>query len=107
MPMITFLAWYERSISDNSSRSLSSCPRGLDKPRTLSLDLDKQPSPTTEGGRRRTASNKHPPAVHSNTKVLVAWVESFEDHLYFPLGKINSDECFSCITNCSLILSCE
>lgn len=52
---------------------------GRDK-RALSLDLEKQPSARRTGHR----SNLHP---YTNTKIMVVWLESFEDHLVFPIGK--------------------
>ncbi|XP_067010015.2 ral GTPase-activating protein subunit beta [Anabrus simplex] len=83
--------WYERSTSESSKASNPF--RGMDKPRTLSLDLDKQSSPSTapatgDSGRRRTGAVRHPPASHTNTKVLVIWMESFEDHLQFPINEL-------------------
>ncbi|XP_049763292.1 ral GTPase-activating protein subunit beta isoform X1 [Schistocerca cancellata] len=83
-PALSGHGWYERSISESNPRS----QRSLDKPRTLSLDLDKQPSPG-EGSRRRTGATRNLP-THSNTKVLVVWIESFEDHLNFPLSELLS-----------------
>lgn len=79
--------WYERSISD----SVGSGGRGSEKPRTLSLDLDKSsalsPGSNNGSGRRRIGSSRYPPPVHSNVKVLVFWTESFEDQLQLPLGE--------------------
>ncbi|PSN44105.1 Ral GTPase-activating protein subunit beta [Blattella germanica] len=76
--------WFERSVSDSASSS-----RAGEKPRTLSLDLDKSstssPGSTNGSGRRRTGAIRHPPPMHSNTKVLVFWTESFEDQLQLPL----------------------
>lgn len=69
------LAWSERSFSDASSR---------DK-RALSLDLDKQPIPAAR--RSGTRCSLHP---HTSTKILVAWLENFEDHLNLPIGKFFS-----------------
>ncbi|RZF35527.1 hypothetical protein LSTR_LSTR010218 [Laodelphax striatellus] len=53
-------AWFERSVSVTG-----------DKPRNMSLELD---------GSKEKWSRRHPP-----TPVLVVWLESFEDHLHFPL----------------------
>ncbi|XP_039292662.1 ral GTPase-activating protein subunit beta isoform X3 [Nilaparvata lugens] len=53
-------AWFERSVSVSG-----------DKPRNMSLELD---------GSKEKWSRRHPP-----TPVLVVWLESFEDHLHFPL----------------------
>ncbi|XP_064215026.1 ral GTPase-activating protein subunit beta isoform X6 [Tribolium castaneum] len=63
--------WYERSLSETSK----------DK-RALSLELDKQPVPPRRSGPR---SNLHP---HTNTKIMVVWLESFEDHLNLPIDDL-------------------
>ncbi|XP_021916328.1 ral GTPase-activating protein subunit beta isoform X3 [Zootermopsis nevadensis] len=77
--------WFERSVSDSAGNA----GRGTEKPRTLSLDLDKSsassPGAINGSGRRRTGAVRHPPPVHSNTKVLVFWTESYEDQLQLPL----------------------
>ncbi|KAJ9585303.1 hypothetical protein L9F63_002888 [Diploptera punctata] len=70
--------WFERSVSDSAGTS-----RGNEKPRTLSLDLDKSSGSINTSGKRR-----HPPPVHSNSKVLVFWTESFEDQLHLPISDI-------------------
>lgn len=64
------LAVYERSMSEASGR---------DK-KALSLDLDKQPIPPKRSTHR---SNLHP---YTNTKIMVVWLESYEDHLNLPAG---------------------
>lgn len=64
------------------------------KPRTLSLDLDKnpvtvrQPTDPVPPARRRTTTNK--PAIFGtmNTKIFVVWLESFEDHITFPTEQL-------------------
>lgn len=63
----------------SSWNSTSGDASGRDK-RALSLDLEKQPS-TRRAGHR---SNLHP---YTNTKIMVVWLESFEDHLTFPISK--------------------
>ncbi|KAJ8896859.1 hypothetical protein PR048_002205 [Dryococelus australis] len=72
--LVSCAAWFDRSISESGSSRGS---RGQDKPRTLSLDMDKLPGGGTQ---RRLGANRLQPAGHSNTKVLVVWVESYEDH---------------------------
>lgn len=80
--------WFERSISDNTGNA----GRGTEKGRTLSLDLDKPSVSSSAGtngsGRRQTGAVRHSPPVHSNTKVLVFWTESFEDQLQLPLADL-------------------
>lgn len=67
-------SWYERNISDNTGR---------DAKRTSSLDLDsKQPIPPKRSTQR---SSIHP---HTNTKIMVVWLESYEDHLNLPISDL-------------------
>jgi hypothetical protein len=79
--------WFERSISDSAGHG----GRGTEKPRTLSLDLDKPSALSSVGSngsdRRQMGALRHSPPVYSNTKVLVFWTESFEDQLQLPLGE--------------------
>lgn len=28
---------------------------------------------------------------HADAKIMIAWLENYEDHLYFPIGKCNFD----------------
>ncbi|KAK9703556.1 RALGAPB N-terminal domain [Popillia japonica] len=65
-------SWNEKHYSETSSR---------DK-RTLSLDLDKQSVPLRRPMHR---CNLHP---HTNTKIMVVWLESFEDHLNIPINDL-------------------
>ncbi|XP_074039453.1 ral GTPase-activating protein subunit beta isoform X2 [Leptinotarsa decemlineata] len=71
----------EQSSFNTSSLSSWSDRSWSDK-RALSLDLDKQPVPPKRTVHR---SNLHP---HTNTKIMVVWLESFEDHLNFPIGDL-------------------
>ncbi|CAH1106388.1 unnamed protein product [Psylliodes chrysocephalus] len=63
----TLSSWSEKSWSDK---------------RALSLDLDKQPIPPKRSVHK---SILHP---HTNTKIMVVWLESFEDHLTLPIGDL-------------------
>lgn len=76
-----FDASSEQSSFNASSLSSwnSGDPTGRDK-RALSLDLEKQASTRRTGHR----SNLHP---YTNTKIMMVWLESFEDHLTFPISK--------------------
>lgn len=92
---------YERSISATQQSVASAKGTMEHKLRTLSLELD----PTKPQGsssnsvsnassadpiapsRRRTCAMK--PAISQNSgKFLVVWLESFEDHINFPTGKL-------------------
>ncbi|XP_065158063.1 ral GTPase-activating protein subunit beta isoform X3 [Atheta coriaria] len=65
-------SWYERSLSEQSGR----------EKRTLSLDLDKQSVPVRRLTQR---SSVHPP---TNTKIMIVWLESYEDHLKVPIDDL-------------------
>ncbi|XP_018330220.1 ral GTPase-activating protein subunit beta isoform X2 [Agrilus planipennis] len=66
-------SWYERSVSDGGT--------ARDK-RALSLDFDKQPVPPRRSG------NRHSTHAYTTTKVIVAWLESFEDQLTLPINDL-------------------
>ncbi|CAG9819469.1 unnamed protein product [Phaedon cochleariae] len=68
--------------SFNTSSLSSWSDRSWSDKRALSLDLDKQPVPPKRSVHR---SNLHP---HTNTKIMVVWLESFEDHLELPIGDL-------------------
>lgn len=85
--------WYERSVSEISTRVGPSQPSG---PRTMSLDLEKQPSSLTGSGPSSVSSNQEPTrtrrtAKHSlprqtDTRIMIVWLESLEDYVNFPIG---------------------
>lgn len=79
--------WYERSVSEQQKGEKLALNKN---PRALSLDFDKSQGVKTEPvapARRRTGANK--PAINwtPSAKILLVWLESFEDHLTFPTGK--------------------
>lgn len=47
--------------------------------RALSLDLDKQPLPP------KRSSHRSSMYTHINSKIMVVWLENFEDHLNLPI----------------------
>ncbi|XP_017782958.1 PREDICTED: ral GTPase-activating protein subunit beta isoform X2 [Nicrophorus vespilloides] len=63
--------WFERNLSDSNDKSREK--------RILSLDLDKQSVPLR---RPAVKCNLHP---HTNTKIMVVWLESYEDYMKLPL----------------------
>lgn len=65
------LAWYDQNLPENNPNR---------EKRALSLDLDKQPAAPT----RRSGNRHHHP--HMDTKIMVVWLESYEDHLTLPIG---------------------
>lgn len=100
----------QQNVSGAHERSASVIPQTANankqtmsqKPRTLSLELDKaknlqanlssgsntaEPVPPS---RRRTGTMKPPHLGLPGAKILLVWLESFEDHLTFPLSKIFS-----------------
>lgn len=76
--------WYERSVSEQQSGEKSPLNKN---PRALSLDYDKNLKEPVPPARRRTGANK--PAINwtPSAKIMLVWLESFEDHLNFPTGK--------------------
>lgn len=85
---------YERSVSVVPQTGPNRTPIGQ-KPRTLSLELDKIKTTTTTASgdpvppsRRRTTASKPPLLGQSGAKIFLVWVESFEDHLTLPTGKL-------------------
>ncbi|XP_055857706.1 ral GTPase-activating protein subunit beta isoform X12 [Episyrphus balteatus] len=76
--------WNEKNVSADAASSKSTVTGA--KPRTLSLELDqsKEPIPPT---RRKNVTKPlllpQPPA-----KILVIWIESYEDHLNFPIDDL-------------------
>lgn len=86
--------WSDRSVSLHQSSSTTKMPL-VQKPRTLSLELDKSKSHSTSAigsaepippSRRRTCAMKPSLLTQTGTKILMVWLESFEDHLTFPTG---------------------
>ncbi|GBP58154.1 Ral GTPase-activating protein subunit beta [Eumeta japonica] len=67
---------YERSISESDRGERTKL---TDKVRALSLELDKQTSTLTGSGRRNR---------EYTTKILIVWLEDFEDHLNLPLDEL-------------------
>lgn len=61
------LAWTDNSWSDTTSK------------RSQSLETDKHPVPPKRGNK----SNIHP---YTTSKIMIVWLESFEDHLNVPIG---------------------
>ncbi|XP_012286236.1 ral GTPase-activating protein subunit beta isoform X2 [Orussus abietinus] len=91
--------WFERSISEcTSSRSCSVSQSVIQSSRTMSLDLDKQPSSLAGSGPPSTQSNsdpvrprrstKHSVPLQVDTRIMVVWLESLEDHLQFPIAAV-------------------
>lgn len=84
---------YERSVSElpteikpgQVSATTSKISLGQ-KPRTLSLDFDKKdPIPPS---RRRTGATKSHLQFQSSTKIMIVWLECYEDHLTFPTDEL-------------------
>ncbi|CAG9768936.1 unnamed protein product [Ceutorhynchus assimilis] len=65
----TLSSWNDNSWSSDNSK------------RTHSLESDKQPVAPKRGNK----SNIHP---DTNTKIMIVWLESFEDHLSLPVGEL-------------------
>jgi hypothetical protein len=73
---------YERSISEQQPGKLST-----QKSRALSLDFEKtnkSQEPVPPMRRRQNAAKAAP---NGTWKILLVWLESYEDHLSFPMGE--------------------
>lgn len=68
------------------SKNAASAVAAGQKPRNLSLELDtrtKDPVPPT---RRKANAMKPTLLAQAPAKIFLVWLESFEDHLNFPIG---------------------
>ncbi|XP_015122062.1 ral GTPase-activating protein subunit beta isoform X3 [Diachasma alloeum] len=98
---------YERSMSEHSSNRAASrvdsgyAPQSSQttSSRTMSLDLEKQPSSLTSSGPPSVSSNsefpvrsrrttKHSFPGQMETKIMVVWLESLEDYAHFPVDQL-------------------
>lgn len=98
---------YERSFSECPEKNLNlSSTEGAtvpgarkpslgEKPRTMSLDLEKKAASLAAAAaepvppnRRRTGANKPNSFSQSTSKIFLVWLESFEDHLTFPMEEL-------------------
>lgn len=78
---------YERSISEQQPAHKTS----TQSTRTMSLDFEKNVSEPIPPIRKRAGSSKPSGIGAGNAKIILVWLESFEDHLSFPNGKIHRD----------------
>lgn len=91
-----FAAWFERSISESTdTRSCGTLQNTAQTSRAMSLDLEKQPSSLSNMGPTNSSSadpirprrsTKQALPLQTNTKIMVVWLESLEDHIQFPIG---------------------
>lgn len=84
--------WYERSVSEAPAKPETASKMLVgQKTRCLSLDFDRSqvPKPNDPVAPKRTKSSTSKPflANQAGAKVLLVWLESFEDYLTFPIGK--------------------
>jgi hypothetical protein len=70
--------YYERSVSENNKNDKINNSK---TPRALSLDDRAQKNEPVRPARRTGAK---PPCWNPSAKILLVWLESFEDHLTFP-----------------------
>lgn len=85
--------WYERSVSEAPVKSDTSSKMLVgQKTRCLSLDFDRSQVPKQNDpvAPKRTRSSTSKPflANQAGPKVLLVWLESYEDYLTFPIGKL-------------------
>ncbi|KAL5279969.1 RALGAPB family protein [Megaselia abdita] len=73
--------WSTESSKSSSSGSSS-------KSRNMSLDLDNKPKEPVPPTRRKTTSGKSNLSNQASAKIMVVWLESYEDHLNFPIDEL-------------------
>ncbi|XP_055376416.1 ral GTPase-activating protein subunit beta isoform X15 [Condylostylus longicornis] len=76
--------WYDNKSDSSSTSEQSLKPSANQKPRTLSLDIDKAKEPIPPA-RKRTGVLKSTIQAQSSAKIFLVWLESFEDHINFPI----------------------
>lgn len=86
--------WYERSVSEAPAKSDTASKMLVgQKTRCLSLDFDRSQVPRQNDpvAPKRTKSSTSKPFLsnQAGSKVLLVWLESYEDYLTFPIGKLN------------------
>ncbi|KAF7287226.1 hypothetical protein GWI33_002045 [Rhynchophorus ferrugineus] len=77
-PNDTQIKFNNSNLSSWSDNSWSLDDRGK---RTQSLEFEKQPVPPKRGNKGNIYTNV-------NTKIMVVWLESFEDHINLPIGDL-------------------
>ncbi|XP_012339146.1 ral GTPase-activating protein subunit beta isoform X4 [Apis florea] len=87
--------WFERSISESTSpRNSGTGQNTMQNSRTMSLDLEKQPSSLTGSNSSNADLNKPRKTtkqvlpVQIDIKIIVVWLESLEDFAHFPIGDL-------------------
>ncbi|XP_032672049.1 ral GTPase-activating protein subunit beta isoform X6 [Odontomachus brunneus] len=96
-------AWFERSISESTDTRISGVSQNTTQTsRAMSLDLEKQPSSLSGIGPTNSSSadpikprrsTKQALPLQTNTKIMVVWLESLEDHIQFPIGDLLPATC--------------
>ncbi|XP_035779018.1 ral GTPase-activating protein subunit beta-like isoform X2 [Anopheles albimanus] len=92
---VTAATTYERSVSEIQPRS-ASISTSNQQPRQYSLDneaarfgsMSKSADPIPPVRRRTGASKPGSPYTAPSAKILLVWLESFEDHLTFPIDDL-------------------
>ncbi|XP_043784982.1 ral GTPase-activating protein subunit beta isoform X6 [Apis laboriosa] len=87
--------WFERNISESTSpRNSGTGQNTMQNSRTMSLDLEKQPSSLTGSNSSNADLNKPRKTtkqvlpVQIDIKIIVVWLESLEDFTHFPIGDL-------------------
>ncbi|XP_016921497.1 ral GTPase-activating protein subunit beta isoform X6 [Apis cerana] len=87
--------WFERNISESTSpRNSGTGQNTMQNLRTMSLDLEKQPSSLTGSNSSNADLNKPRKTtkqvlpVQIDIKIIVVWLESLEDFAHFPIGDL-------------------
>ena len=81
--------WFERCVSTSSANSYTSSNSLSGQPRAMSLDLEKQSANLTSNSQSEPVKprrvTKHSCPAQTDTKIMVVWLESLEDHAQFPI----------------------
>lgn len=87
--------WFERNINESTSpRNSGTGQNTMQNSRTMSLDLEKQPSSLTGSNSSNADLNKSRKTtkqvlpVQIDIKIIVVWLESLEDFAHFPIGDL-------------------
>lgn len=87
--------WFERNINESTSpRNSGTGQNTMQNSRTMSLDLEKQPSSLTGSNSSNADLNKPRKTtkqvlpVQIDIKIIVVWLESLEDFAHFPIGDL-------------------
>lgn len=77
---------WQRQTDANAENVKATIQQQQQKSRNLSLELDKSKDPVPPT-RRKTNAMKPTLLAQAPAKIMLVWLESYEDHFNFPIGK--------------------